>query len=304
MSTSTQTPTIDLRVVSSRPAPVSRRLSRTIHECLDDLRFNLQRSLDFAVQLQQFGEAIAGLVPWDGLRFANELEGAEYQNGIMAPFAAEYRLSIDDVYLGELSLSRRSRFSEKELELLERFICILIYPLRNGMLYQRALASALKDGLTGVGNRTALQQTLEREFQLARRHQSPLSLIVVDVDHFKTINDRYGHSTGDHVLQCVAQRLSDIVRSTDMVFRYGGEEFVILLSNTDGEGARQLAERIRVAVEESVCRCQTEEVRMTVSAGVTTLTGDITSTGQLFNQADAALYAAKSGGRNQVRTTF
>ncbi|MBI2380884.1 MAG: GGDEF domain-containing protein [Gammaproteobacteria bacterium] len=304
MSQLSQPSTIDLRVVSSRPAPAGRRLTRTVQECLDELGFALQRSLDPYAQLQQFSEALSGIVPWDGLHFSNELEGVEHQIGILAAHGAEYRLSIDEVYLGELRLARRARFSEKELELLERFLCVLIYPLRNAMLYQRALASALKDGLTGLGNRTAFDQALDREFQLARRHHRPLSLLVVDIDHFKQINDRLGHSAGDTVLRTVAQRLGDIARRTDMVFRYGGEEFVFLLSNTDQDGAKLLAERLRGAVEECPCECQNESVHITVSVGLTSLADDVESAGRLFDQADAALYDAKAGGRNRVCTAF
>jgi diguanylate cyclase (GGDEF)-like protein len=301
---SNPTSTIDLRVVSSRPTPASRRLSRTVQECLDELGFALQRSLDPTVQLQQFGEALAGIVPWDGLRFVNELEDLDHQSGILAPQGAEYRLSLDDVYLGELRLTRRTRFAEKELALLERFLCLLIYPLRNAMLYQRALAGAHRDALTGLGNRAALDQALEREFQLARRHGRALSLLVVDVDHFKAVNDRLGHSAGDQVLKFVARRLNEVARRSDMVFRYGGEEFVLLLSNTDQEGARQLAERIRAAVEESACECHNENVCITVSVGVTSLAGEVPTAGRLFDQADAALYDAKTGGRNRVCTAF
>ena len=136
---------------------------------------------------------------------------------------------------------RRQRFSDGEIARLENFLCMLVYPLRNALQYHEAVLSSFTDPLTGACNRAAMQTAFERELNLARRQQTPLSVIMLDIDHFKKINDRYGHSNGDCVLRSVSQCVANTIRSSDMLFRYGGEEFVVLLSNTNRAGAKLLA---------------------------------------------------------------
>ena len=176
----------------------------------------------------------------------------------------------------------------------------MIYPLRNALLYREALRSAHRDPLTGLNNRRCLQETLRRETELAHRHGNPLSLIVLDIDHFKAVNDRHGHDVGDLALRAVAQCAAGCVRGSDMLFRFGGEEFVILLTNTDRDGALLLAERVRTAVEAMECATDMQSLRLTASLGVAGLQAGERED-QLFKRADKALYRAKEEGRNRVR---
>lgn len=161
----------------------------------------------------------------------------------------------------------------------------------------RALAVfATTDGLTGLSNHRSFQERLGIEFNRSRRYNTPLSLIMVDVDNFKKYNDAFGHPAGDQALRQVAQALSDAARATDLVARYGGEEFVLILPDTDAEGAMILAERMRQAVE-----LQTRERQaVTVSMGVATLHLATPTPGCLVEDADTALYRSKQNGRNQV----
>lgn len=155
------------------------------------------------------------------------------------------------------------------------------------------------DALTSLPNRRGWAQSLEQlKQQPAARH----AVLLVDVDHFKHINDRFGHATGDRVLQAVAHTMRQLVRSQDMVCRYGGEEFVLLLTNTSAEGAAQVAERIRQQVQR-IDLLQHHGVTVTVSIGVTLFNGIAEHhIAQAISAADQQMYAAKSAGRNQVST--
>lgn len=155
---------------------------------------------------------------------------------------------------------------------------------------------ATTDGLTGLNNRRAFQSALTEEVNRATRISLPLSLLLLDVDHFKQFNDDFGHPAGDVVLRDLAHRLGECTRSTDFVARYGGEEFAILLPNTDQAGAVVLAERVRRAVAEGEWR----ERAVTVSIGAATYRTSFDSDASFVSAADAALYRSKKGGRNRV----
>ncbi len=157
------------------------------------------------------------------------------------------------------------------------------------------LNSSLTDGLTGCHNRRAFQLRLDEEHQRALRYDTPLSLLMIDVDHFKQFNDVYGHVAGDEVLRRVAHLLTSAARTNDYVARYGGEEFTVILPNTAGEGALSVAERLRKSIETA----QWTQRKVTVSAGASTLIGSAMSAEELLIEADQALYQAKRMGRNR-----
>ena len=158
------------------------------------------------------------------------------------------------------------------------------------------------DPLTGVANRRQLVLRGEEELARNRRYHGQMSLVMVDIDRFKAVNDRWGHATGDRVIQAVVEAMVEITREQDVVGRLGGEEFLLILTETDGQGALANAERLREKIQnmESVKSDDNQTVRFTVSAGVTTYcSGDVSFAGML-GRADKALYAAKNGGGNQV----
>ena len=161
------------------------------------------------------------------------------------------------------------------------------------------------DGLTGVANRRSFDQHLDKEWRRAQRNQTPLSVIMIDADYFKDINDRLGHQMGDDCLRGIAQcAASQLKRPGDLLARYGGEEFVVLLPETPAEGAVQLAEAIRVAVEQDFARSAAEGgvgPHLTVSLGCATLIPSSDDTAEvLLRAADQNLYLAKGAGRNRV----
>jgi diguanylate cyclase (GGDEF)-like protein len=163
---------------------------------------------------------------------------------------------------------------------------------------------AATDALTGVANRRTLDQTLRHEWFRAQRSGKPLSLLMIDADHFKAFNDQHGHQAGDDALRALAQVISENVRRpADLVARYGGEEFSVILAETDSAGAQQIAEHIRVAVEQLPFVAGIESP-ITVSIGISTWTTSTdTSLEQLLFAADKALYLAKESGRNRVIAT-
>jgi diguanylate cyclase (GGDEF)-like protein len=157
---------------------------------------------------------------------------------------------------------------------------------------------SITDGLTGLRNRRHIMATLEHEVSRAQRTRRPLAVMMLDVDHFKRLNDRFGHQTGDEVLIKVAGVVRSAVRNLDGAGRYGGEEFIVVLPETDRSGARDVAERIRRMVESTIFA--QGEVTVTLSIGVATFPADGDDAARVIAAADAALYRAKEGGRNRV----
>ncbi len=260
----------------------------------------LQTTLDVERIIELFYQEVNGLVTHDGLRYRHPDRGLDLAIGGTGRHSCSYRLVVGEQNMGELVFQRRSKFTLTETQLLEHLLCSLVYPLRNALLYRDALQSANTDPLTGLNNRAALACALRREIDLAQRHGTPLSLVVVDIDHFKSINDTHGHTVGDNAIQAFAKCAVRTTRGSDILFRYGGEEFVALLSNTGANGALLLAERLRRAVNEMPLVCGDACFNMSISAGLATLQQDDTGE-SLFNRADSGLYMAKQEGRNRVR---
>lgn len=159
---------------------------------------------------------------------------------------------------------------------------------------------AMMDELTGLMNRRAFFIQGAKEISRSKRHRTPLSLLMLDVDSFKAINDQYGHEAGDQVLQHVAQKFVEKVRDMDMIVRMGGEEFCVLLPNTRTEDAIKLAERIRQTVEQEGCQIQDQIINVTVSIGVASYSKNTSSLEAIIRQADDSMYQAKKQGKNQV----
>jgi two-component system, cell cycle response regulator len=170
--------------------------------------------------------------------------------------------------------------------------------------FQKGLfESASKDKLTKIFNRAFFTERFLQEFSYALRHNIPLTLVIFDIDHFKKVNDTYGHQTGDFVLSKIADVISKLIRKEDIFGRYGGEEFVILLRDTNEEKAYAFANNIRKAIEKSEFRYSKTVIPVTISAGIATYReGNFKSNDEMFRIADQYLYAAKNRGRNRVES--
>ena len=261
----------------------------------------LQMSLDPGEVLNLFYTHIQSIVSLSGLTFKFNKGSNDLKIGRECLHHCDYRLTTDEGYLGEIIFSRNKRFVEAELITLEFLLSSLIYPLRNAIRYQTAMRLALLDPLTLLGNRTALDTALHRELQMAERHHHELSLLMVDADFFKKINDEYGHHRGDLVLCEIAKGIQSACRSSDITFRYGGEEFVVVLGKTDSEGAKIIAERIRQQIAETHIQYNGKTIGTTVSIGIATRRShEKEHINNLFERADKALYLAKESGRNCV----
>ena len=168
-------------------------------------------------------------------------------------------------------------------------------------LHKEAEKTARTDPLTGVCNRRHFTEIWEKEIAVHQRHTRPLAVLMLDIDHFKVVNDTYGHTTGDKALVHFAQTSANQLRPADRIGRFGGEEFVVLLPDTDATQAKQVAERIRTTVQETTRKQEVDIPPMTVSIGVAEVLEE-TRLEQIIHRADAALYKAKQSGRNRVCT--
>jgi len=294
----------DKTATSTKRPKVVRKSSaelRTVESA--DLRLQLanalQSTLDLHITLNYFYDYASKLVECDGLRYDNAEKNISISLGKSSQHSAQYKVSSADEQLGELSFMRNSKFAETELAFVEMLIGVLFYPLRNALKYREALESSLIDSLTGMNNRLALNMYAEREIKLAKRHQKSMAMMVVDLDHFKKVNDEYGHLAGDEVLKQSAAAIRSAVRETDQVFRYGGEEFVILLNEADLDNAMNSAERVRKSIASASASIEGKTLAITASIGVSSLNekDDFTS---MFERADKALYQAKNSGRDQA----
>ncbi len=159
---------------------------------------------------------------------------------------------------------------------------------------------AIFDGLTQIHNRRYLEEFVEREISRCRRHERALSLLLFDVDHFKRINDTYGHLSGDYVLRTMASTIAPRIRREELFARYAGDEFVVVLPETDGVVAAKLGELVRQMIDETRFVFDAQSLPVTISLGVGALDAEMTTPAQLIAAADAALYRAKQHGRNCV----
>jgi diguanylate cyclase (GGDEF)-like protein/PAS domain S-box-containing protein len=170
------------------------------------------------------------------------------------------------------------------------------------MMQSRLEILASTDALTGLPNRQAIMNKATKEFSRAKRYDRALALVMIDVDHFKSINDQYGHATGDHVLTNVGHILGETLRDSDILARIGGEEFVLLLPDTPKVNAENVAERMRTRLANTAIKHETLELSITASFGVAAICPEDDTLEQMLARADLAMYEAKHSGRNQVKT--
>jgi diguanylate cyclase (GGDEF)-like protein len=213
---------------------------------------------------------------------------------------AAFPLTYGERGLGVLTFSRPTPFSRESVSLCQAVSNLVAVAVQNARLYERTLMLATRDELTRLYNRRHLLVALDNEWERARRFGDPLSVILMDIDRFKDINDAHGHLGGDEVLRRIGAVLEGAVRRTDTVGRYGGEEFIVVLPGTDAEQATGVAEKIRRAVEDTDMSVLET---VTLSAGVACTRSDVGDrAADLLAAADSMLYRAKRQGRNRVLT--
>ncbi len=257
------------------------------------------------------GEGITGLVAETGKKIyikdtSREERFLHYKGE--RPAVPSSFLSLPLVYkeevLGVINFARqgRSSFTYQDVKKLSLVAGQVALAIANARLYTRTRELSVKDELTGINNRRYFQQMLQMEWKRAVRFHRKLSLIMIDVDHFKAYNDSFGHLQGDAVLRQIGTLLRRNLREVDTVARFGGEEFIALLPDTDKRGAIVAAEKVRALVEEHRFLDEKRQATrgITISAGISTFPDDVEEMDDLIDHADIALYRAKESGRNRV----
>jgi diguanylate cyclase (GGDEF)-like protein len=203
--------------------------------------------------------------------------------------------------VGMILVDGMPALSPEDSRALDAAAALAAISVRNVQTLLETRDHSLRDGLTGCFNRAHAIETLDAELRRAKRSGSPVSMIMFDVDGFKRVNDSYGHLAGDRVLAEVGRQLADVVRTSDVKCRYGGDEFLLVLPDTPAAGARQLAESIRQEISRLVVPAGDAEIAVTASLGVVTADGEEQDVLAFIAKADSALYRAKRDGRNRVR---
>jgi diguanylate cyclase (GGDEF)-like protein len=259
-----------------------------------ELVAKLQTSLDIEDVLAIYAKFAKQLLNFSGIQFQSTIGTAQTSNSNTSNTPYIFDLSIGSEHLGQLiyfSQYPLGHSIEKKLRILHS---ALIYPLRNAMMYSRVLKLATKDALTSLNNRSQFNDFLAQKLENCRRYQRPFSLILLDLDNFKQVNDNYGHKVGDDMLKEFAQVLSRSIRGTDSVFRFGGDEFALLIEDPEFTTNKVVAERIMRLVRESTMMSQ---YSVTTSIGFT-LASSQDCQNEIFARADKGLYKAKASGRN------
>jgi len=235
----------------------------------------------------------------DGIRYDGEIEEMRQ---VLSAMAAPLRFHGEPIGVITLDCTQmKNGFNQDDLSLLAAFADQAAIAIHNARLYERERQLAITDGLTQIYNRRYALELAEREIERARRYQRPLAMILADIDHFKRVNDTYGHLAGDAVLYEVAQRCRRRLRDFDVLGRYGGEEFLVVLPETEAEEAMAVAERLRRAIGEAAFEINGNTlIHITLSFGVVSWSEDHPDLNQWLMQVDEALYRAKESGRNRA----
>jgi diguanylate cyclase (GGDEF)-like protein len=258
----------------------------------------LSRHLNLKEIIDVFSREIGELVKHNSYRYVSEQLKQPVSKGRVERHSLNYHLTIQQMDLGELTFYRKQPFSTNEVCQFEDLLCALVYPLKNALLYQSAVTSAYRDPLTGINNRAAMDKLLPREVRLAKRHDQRLAMMIMDLDGFKAVNDSCGHDIGDQVLQSVSNVIESSLRDTDMLFRYGGDEFVCALPHTDVQGAIDVAERILEGIRHLDLEECYKAGELGMSIGLSMLhNGD--DYNRFFKRVDQAMYRAKKDGKHR-----
>lgn len=252
----------------------------------------LHQELSWEEILKKFSLYLKKILSYDLVSYSNPNLNLSWKMGEPGDHRITYRLQVNDRFLGHLLFSRPGPFSDVELFQIESWLTVLIFPLRNALQFHVALEAVSEDPVTQLGNRKALDKDLKREIEWAKRHQVPLTLMVISIEQFKLFNDRYGSGLGDQILQSVSQAVQSVMRHTDSAYRHDDEEFVLILSHTPVTGAQLLAERIQAQLAQASLFYHEKRLQISVSVGLSHLQSD-DDPSVLLERADRALYQTK-----------
>ncbi|MEK9630000.1 MAG: sensor domain-containing diguanylate cyclase [Nitrospinota bacterium] len=240
--------------------------------------------------------------------FEQDFSSSRYFRGRKNPlFKCEFLVSIplmiENEIIGVMNLNDNDKgfFNVGDLDFALNVSEFVALSISNALLFEKVEKLSVTDGLTGLDNHQQMQALLKNEVIRSQRYSSPLSIIMLDIDHFKNVNDTYGHQMGDDILLDFATTMKKFCRSNDVAARYGGEEFILILPETKVEGAKYIAERIREEMASQTFSYKGTDFKVTVSCGIAEFDPErIKTPADLINIADQALYRAKNEGRNQT----
>lgn len=259
---------------------------------LYDVTEEICRTLDADKVFAYFRQEVDKYIPVGNCKFIKgKVDQWLYPGATIVPLQINKNLSG---YL--IADGVREEDKEKFYILTQQFIL----GAKRAILYQEVQELAITDSLTGIFNRRYYLERFEEELERSRKFGHYFSCLMLDIDRFKDYNDRYGHLVGDVILVGICRTIKENIRQIDMLSRYGGEEFSVILSETGVNEAKFAAERIRQAIEQKPLRAYDEELRVAVSIGIATYPGDGTDVQSIIDNADSALYRAKKLGRNRV----
>jgi diguanylate cyclase len=231
--------------------------------------------------------------------FGNFCFFSQKLHGYLFPFKSSSYVGSEFEYMQQSCAMGPLRDENNDI----RYLFIYVQDVTEVAVYEQKLVEMnMRDGLTGTYNRGFMESKLNEEYFRHKRYSRPFSIIMFDIDHFKKVNDLYGHQCGDFILKSLSSRISASIRNIDFLFRYGGEEFCCMLPETNLEGAELVAERFRKAIMDMENNFNGSVIRITISLGVAELRNDTESPNAMMQQADEALYQAKRGGRNRVES--
>lgn len=249
----------------------------------------LQTTLDLSQLLNKFAIEASKYVNFSGLRFTSLDSTTNARGSRTAKIEKQFELIIENEFLGTLTYAINKPMHADDVSILTELHTYLVNPFRNAIAYQRALTLAMQDGLTGLGNRRYFDEQLNRAVNQAKRQNNDVGLVLCDLNKFKTINDTFGHHVGDKVLQHFSTALKNSIRESDSVFRFGGDEFAILVEDASRESLDIIHQRIHSALETDAVL---SKYKVGSSLGATFLHRTDT-TESFFERADQALYSKK-----------
>lgn len=258
----------------------------------------LQTTLELEKLLTIFSVEAARYINFSGLYFKSKGLNKTLRGSRKAKKERQFELKIGDEFVGTLTYGINMPISLANFKILTQLHLCLLYPIKNALAYHHAMQLAMQDSLTGLGNRRYFDQQLKRAMHNANRHHSLVGLVLGDLNKFKVINDTFGHAAGDKVLQEFSNVLCQCIRDSDSVFRFGGDEFAILVENADENALNIIEHRISIALENNIVLNQYD---LSCSLGATYMSR-ADDEHSFFERADKALYRKKLG--NPQRLTI
>lgn len=257
----------------------------------------LQTTLDIKEMLNLFSHEINETVPHSGIQYSHTESLTNISVGRSTKQKCKFQLLVEKQQLGEITFSSGKPFTQKQSAQLEFLLASLVYPLRNALQYLSSFQASVTDTLTGKNNRFIMSTCLKHEIASYRRYKTPFTMLIVDVDALKDINESHGRKAGDKTIKATADIISECLRDSDTLIRYAGDEFVIILSNTTLSGAHNIAEHIRDVIENTQIINKGKIINFTVSVGGACISSRDNGN-SLLAKSYEALRHSKRDGRN------